>query len=173
MDPVTIARLPKCSAGTVGNPNVFGIDSITWLDSATTHEFCRDSHNETGGVSSKSPAHQVSSDPPKPLKALNKSSVQTLLPLKQREQQSEMQIFLDRRAALWPACSRPAANAKSSKSPLCDCMPKSSHRRHHVCVADIEVSRSDSLGLSEEEIIVPPSQTWKQSLCHFFGGAGR
>jgi len=63
MDPVTIARLPKCSAGTVGNPNVFGIDSITWLDSATTHEFCRDSHNETGGVSSKSPAHQVSSDP--------------------------------------------------------------------------------------------------------------
>ena len=110
---------------------------------------------------------------PKPLKALNKSSVQTLLPLKQREQQSEMQIFLDRRAALWPACSRPAANAKSSKSPLCDCMPKSSHRRHHVCVADIEVSGSDSLGLSEEEIIVPPSQTWKQSLCHFFGGAGR
>ena len=111
---------------------------------------------------------------PKPLKALKQSSVQTLLSLKQKEQRSEMQIFLDRRAALWPACSRPAAKAKSSKSPLCEQvpMPKSSHRRHHVCVADIEVSRSDSLRLIEDEIIVP-SQTWKQSLCHFFGSTGR
>jgi len=63
MDNVTIAWLPKCSAGTVDNPNAFGVDSITRLDRATTHEVCRDSHNEIGGVSSKSPAHQVSSDP--------------------------------------------------------------------------------------------------------------
>jgi len=85
---------------------------------------------------------------PKPLKALKKSSVQTLLAHKQKEKQNEMQIFLDRRAALWPACSRPAAKAKSSKSPLCYCIPKSSHRKHHVSFADIEVSESDSPGLS-------------------------
>jgi len=109
---------------------------------------------------------------PKPVKALNKSSVQTLLPrdAKQKEQQTllffrkEMQIFLDRRAALGPA-----AKPKLSMSPVrgCTCTPKSSHRRHQVGVAEIEVSGSNSLRLRANEAIVP--QTWTQSLCHFLG----
>ena len=70
---------------------------------------------------------------------------------KQKDQMKEMQVFLDRRAAL----NRPAATPKSSKTSVRDCT-NSRLKRQHDGVVGIEVPKSElPLKLTEQESTVP------------------